>query len=44
MFLGKKLPEYPSEESEVLLLTERVMEAMKMAKSELKVNIKIFSP
>jgi len=34
--LGKKLPEYPSEESEVLLLTERVMEAMKIAKTELK--------
>merc|ERR1711973_733106 len=34
--LGKKLPLYPTEESEVLLLSERVMEANRMAKIELK--------
>jgi len=34
--LGKKLPIYPVEESEVLLLSERVMEANRMAKIELK--------
>merc|ERR1719383_999419 len=34
--LGKKLPLYPTEEGEVLLLSERVMEANRMAKIELK--------
>merc|ERR1712142_772327 len=34
--LGKKLPVYPTEESEVLLLSERVMEANRLAKIELK--------
>merc|ERR1711915_428762 len=34
--LGKKLPLYPTEESEVLLLSERVMEANRLAKTELK--------
>jgi len=36
--LGKKLPLYPTEEAEVLLLSERVMEANRMAKIELKVR------
>merc|ERR1719414_123499 len=34
--LGKKLPLYPTDENEVLLLSERVMEANRMAKIELK--------
>jgi len=34
--LGKKLPLYPADENEVLLLSERVMEANRMAKIELK--------
>jgi len=34
--LGKKLPLYPTEENEVMLLSERVMEANRMAKVELK--------
>merc|ERR1711972_440624 len=34
--LGKKLPLYPTEEAEVMLLSERVMEANRMAKIELK--------
>jgi len=34
--LGKKLPLYPTEENEVLLFSERVMEANRMAKIELK--------
>merc|ERR1711994_858101 len=34
--LGKKLPLFPAEENEVLLLSERVMEANRMAKIELK--------
>lgn len=34
--LGKKLPLYPTEESEVLLLTTRVIEANRMAKIELR--------
>ena len=38
--LGKKLPLYPTEEAEVLLLSERVMEANRMAKIELKVRKK----
>ena len=36
---GKKLPLYPTEESEVMLLSERVMEAARMAKVELKVVV-----
>ena len=43
IYPGKKLPVYPTEESEVLLLSERVMEANRLAKIELKVNIKILS-
>jgi len=34
--LGMKLPLFPTEENEVLLLSERVMEANRMAKIELK--------
>ena len=34
--LGKKLPLYPSVEEEVLLLGERVGEALRLAKTELK--------
>jgi len=34
--LGQKLPLFPAEENEVLLLSERVMEANRMAKIELK--------
>lgn len=34
--LGKKLPLYPSVEEEVMLLGERVAEALRMAKTEMK--------
>merc|ERR1712029_995014 len=34
--LGKKLPLYPSVEEEVMLLGERVGEALKMAKTQMK--------
>ncbi|KAF3436940.1 hypothetical protein FNV43_RR19693 [Rhamnella rubrinervis] len=34
--IGKKLPEYPAQEEEVLLLNERVTEAKKLANNEIK--------
>ena len=37
---GQKLPLFPAEENEVLLLSERVMEANRLAKIELKVRTK----